>query len=384
MRPSSSTSRSSAAAAALAAALLLALSGSAAALCLPPVFEGGRRLHPVGSARVMSLALLLRQHEVCWRAPRAPDERRIFLVGNSAVFGFPLPVEETAWGILNPRLGEADPPAHVFNLGFVFSYQLKEALILHEALAYGPDAIVHGVTLDDFIHRAPIRWPQLATFFETNRSALAELADAGASGLGEPLSRYRELQGEADPPSEAFGLLRQAGLLLRAGLEANARWLLRDVLLSPALVPRPEPEVDPPRDRYDCGERRAWFEEHFQGWRDWNVLAYLEQVQRETGARVLVVNWPVAHEPRGACYNARYPASDLAAYNAWLAEETHARGLRYLDLHDLLPARDFVDSLHPNARGQYRVASRVREELLALARRAEVGSVRARGAGSAP
>jgi lysophospholipase L1-like esterase len=76
---------------------------------------------------------------------------------------------------------------------------------------------------------------------------------------------------------------------------------------------------------------------------------------------VVVINWPVAHEPVDGCYNVRYPAPALAAYNAWLREETAARGLRYVDLHDLLPPERFLDSVHVTAAGQAEIADRLVE-----------------------
>src|SRR2546426_105394 len=98
MRRSSSTWLFSAVLLALTAARPVA---AAPALCLPPVFDGGRRLHQMPAPRVYWLQLLLRQHELCWRPPARPDELRVVLGGNSAMFGFPLPVEETFGYLLN-------------------------------------------------------------------------------------------------------------------------------------------------------------------------------------------------------------------------------------------------------------------------------------------
>src|SRR5262245_5810935 len=88
-------------------------------LCLPPAFDQGRRLHPLPNPDVYWLEIMLRQHELCWRAPRTPNELRVLLLGSSAVYGFPLPVEETLSGYLNDHFARTGTPAHMFNLGFV-------------------------------------------------------------------------------------------------------------------------------------------------------------------------------------------------------------------------------------------------------------------------
>src|SRR5262249_40025164 len=109
--------------------------------CLPPVFDGGQRLHPVPVPSVLWLQLLLRTHELCWRQPANPNEAHIVIGGSSTVFGHPLPVEQTFESLLNQHFTEAGIDAHIFNLAFVFPYQLRDAVIFHALLPYQPDLI---------------------------------------------------------------------------------------------------------------------------------------------------------------------------------------------------------------------------------------------------
>ncbi len=64
----------------------------------------------------------------------------------------------------------------------------------------------------------------------------------------------------------------------------------------------------------------------------------------------------LAHEPLGDCYNVRYSNALVAELIQFLHEQTAARGLAYLDLHDLLPPEEFFDSLHPTLAGHQRIA----------------------------
>jgi len=356
--------------------LLLLLAGAAAPararLCLPPATDGGARLIPRLDASFHWLELLLRQHELCWRRPARDGELRVFLSGNSSVYGFPLPVEEALQAHLDRRFADASPPARFFNLGYLFTYQLKDALILEAAAAYEPDLIVHGIALTDFRHVAPMPFG-LEPFFDANAPAVAAFARERPAGLEAPAEIYRDYQAGIPAYTTRFRQLREIGRFLRAAAHENALWLRRSGLLPPAYEPPDRSRDEALRfmkrqPRYDCAEVTATATSQFRDWRTWNILAYLEQLAGRTGARVMVVNWPVAHEPVGACYNVRYTARQVRAFNRWLEAEAQARGFDYVDLHDLLPARAFFDSLHPIAKGQTQIARRLTPPLRAALR----------------
>ncbi len=325
-------------------------------LCLPPIFDGGRRLHPLPSPRVQWLQLLLRQHELCWRRPTQPDELRVVLGGNSAMFGFPLPVEETFADVLNRDFAAQGVPAHVYNLGYVNTYQLKDAVILHESLAYAPDVILYPITLAEFVHAAPIVWPSLIQFFASNSGALATILGESPAGLGEPFEAYRSVAERELPEESRFARFQEAGLMLRIAASRNADWLADRL---GARVPRLPVRTTGRQLSYDCAATHRDFTWQYDDWSTWNILAYLEQLEREHGVEVIVVNWPVAHEPVDDCYNVRYPAADFARYDDFLRDETAKRGLRYIDLHDMLPSDAFLDSLHVSAEGHRQIAERL-------------------------
>jgi len=115
-----------------------------------------------------------------------------------------------------------------------------------------------------------------------------------------------------------------------------------------------------------CEETLQQNDNMYANFAQWNPLEYLADIRARSGRGVLVVNWPVIHEPQGTCYNRRYGAEWLARYNAWLAAEAERRGFAYLDLHDLLPAENFIDSLHLNAAGHEIIAARIAAALMPL------------------
>lgn len=341
-----------------------ALGGPASArpfLCLPPVFESGQRLHPAPNLSTLWLELLLRQHEVCWRRPAVAHEARIFVIGSSSVYGFPLPVEQSFVTALNQQFTRHDVPAHAFNLASLGTYQVRDALILRAALPYAPDIIVYPLTLSEFAHLAPVGWGHIDRFILTNAAPLLALAADPDTGLSEPLGIYRSAIRDDGMLRSGFERIREIGKFVRAGAERNAeavaQWLL------PGWKPKPRGRSVGRRTKYDCKKTQEKADLRWNQWPTWNVLEYLHELQTEQGIDVLVVNWPVAHEPVGECYNVRFPSKELAAYNAWITQQTRALGLRFLDLQRALPPEEFLDSVHVGPEGHRRIALRLGEEL---------------------
>jgi hypothetical protein len=215
-------------------------------------------------------------------------------------------------------------------------------------------------------------------FFTQNSARVRALAADPPAGLAEPLALYAAHFETQPPPPAAWLLLRSIGAYVQLAVAHGSRELLERRLLDPADVP--PPVIDPAHapflkqaDRYRCAEVEETFARHYTGWRSWNALAWLEQLSRERGVPILVVNLPVVHRPIGRCYNAHYPAARFQEYLDWIASESRARGLAYLDLHDLLAAPEFLDSLHPSATGHRRMADALAPAIAALVRPAPAG-----------
>ncbi|MDX2168153.1 MAG: hypothetical protein SF182_13850 [Deltaproteobacteria bacterium] len=323
--------------------------------CLPPVYDGGQRLHGLPGAKVFDLDLLLRQHELCWRRPAAAGERRVALLGSSAVFGFPLAAEQTLSADLNARLARDGVAAHVFNLAFVNPDQLRDAMILDAALPYHLDAIVYPLTLAEFSHIAPTRFPPLVNFYAANLDRMAQLSQAPPAGLAEPLQHYAGFIANQRAIRSPLAWVPDAAALLRAGLRDRGR---RIGLALTGTAPPPDARSRGRQPAYDCAKtQRDTALRYGEGWATWNILAELERVQRERGIPVLIAYWPVAHEPQGDCYSVRYTNAQVREFGAWVQQESAARGLAYVDLHTLLPPDLFLDSLHVSPAGQQRIAA---------------------------
>lgn len=337
-------------------------SGASARLCLPPIFEGGYRLHDRFNKNTSWLAPALMQHEACWRAPASKDELRVFLFGNSGIYGFPLSADQTLASVLNRRFEKSKPPVHFFNLGYVNTYHMKDALILRESLDLHPDIVIFAVTLDDFRRLVDTKWTwSLVQFFEINRSALRHFAAEEPPGVQGALAQQADANVDLDAATP-LTYLRQIGRMVKVVVRDNARDVRRWF----------EPEYDPDanefkpsirtlrgRIEYDCEEVQLQFNRFFKNWKSRNVLAYLQWIEKTSGVDVIVLNWPTVERPIGSCYNVRYTKEAYADFNQWVREEALARQLQYLDLHDLLEPPLFFDSLHPTKFGTMKIANEV-------------------------
>ena len=349
-------------------ALMLSLASAprAAALCLPSLAEQGRRLHEMPAPSVFWLELLLRQHEACWTADAPHDRLRVFLYGNSAVLGHPEAAEDTVSEHLNALWESAHLPAHAFNFGFVTAHAVKDMLIVHESLRYRPDVIVYGAIPADFWRLVAARYIAgagpayngLARMMRTNAGAVLAFAAEEPPGLARPLGLYRRAferlprrwwRGESWPGRD----------VLTFAYTATATRLRPLAERLGLVAPRGEPTSGNPAGPYDCRATHRHNARAFNGWSKVNALAYLAQVRDRTGIPIVVVDWPIAHEPAEDCYNSYFTNRIVKSYRGWLAEETQRLGMPLIDLsHTLLP-RDFLDTLHPNARGQRKIAGAI-------------------------
>jgi hypothetical protein len=341
---------------------VLLLPGVARPMCLPPFFEGGQRLLPAPGPYVDWLAPLLRQHEVCWR--RVAGEQRIFVIGNSAVHGLPHPPEETFQALLNHTFDTRGVAAHVFNLAWINAYQWKDAFILNQALPFAPDVIVYPTTLSDIDHTRYSFFATLVRFFDANGPEVVAFADERPPGLEPCAAAYARAQRERLAQTGTMARLHELGGLVRAAVyDRAARLALRFDPAHPLSAGAVNARLPGP---YDCAAVHRAIDPIVSDWHDWSILPYLSDVGRRTGAAIVVVNWPLFHDPVADCYSGRYTNAGVGFFDDWLAAETARLGVTYVDLHDALAPEDFLDSIHVARSGHRKIMERLAPVLEAV------------------
>lgn len=106
-------------------------------------------------------------------SPKAEDEFRVFIIGDSSVWGFLLENEDTLTGALNAAdLHSAGGRRAVFyNLGHPTISLTKDLMILDYAMQYDPDFILWPVTLEAF----PLDKQTTSPLVQNNRARIANL-----------------------------------------------------------------------------------------------------------------------------------------------------------------------------------------------------------------
>src|SRR5262249_55879728 len=80
--------------------------------------------------------------------PKSADELRVFIMGDSAVWGFLLQTQQTLPSQLDSLgLTCGDKKIRVYNLSYPASSATKDLMILDKAMRYDPDILVWLVTL---------------------------------------------------------------------------------------------------------------------------------------------------------------------------------------------------------------------------------------------
>lgn len=103
--------------------------------------------------------------------PKADDEQRVVLLGDSATWGWLLPPEQTLAAQLKGRDSSHNGRrVEVYNLGYPERSLTKDLLLLDEAMRFEPDLIVWLVTLESF---APEK--QVVTLIEHNQGRMDDL-----------------------------------------------------------------------------------------------------------------------------------------------------------------------------------------------------------------
>src|SRR4030067_2049543 len=96
-----------------------------------------------------SLEAMFASHEISGK-PKSASEFRGVLIGDSSIWGFLLPPEQTLAAYINEA--EIELPdgraVHAYNLGYPVMSLAKDLLILSEAMAYDPDLIIWPVPLE--------------------------------------------------------------------------------------------------------------------------------------------------------------------------------------------------------------------------------------------
>ncbi|MFN2136273.1 MAG: hypothetical protein ACK2UK_09985 [Candidatus Promineifilaceae bacterium] len=289
--------------------------------------------------------------------PKAADEYRVLLIGDSASWGWFLANEDSLAGRLNALdLHRADGRrVVVYNVAYPVMSLTKDLMLLDIARGYDPDLILWPVTLESF----PRDKQLFAPIVQNNPQRIR------------PLIAAYDL--ELDPADERFidptfwertivGQRRNLADLIRLQLYGFS-WAATGI---DQYIPE---EIKPRRSDFEVDESWQSFDgpvTFSENDLAWDVLDAGRAVAGELP--LLLVNEPM-YISSGANselrYNSFYPRWAYDQYRALLAEKTTAEGWTYLDLWDAVAPEEFTDTpVHLTPAGSRRLAELIAPAIL--------------------
>lgn len=299
---------------------------------------------------LFDLDAMFASHEVA--APAGEGEFRVFLIGDSSVWGTLLRPEETLAGQLN-ALGLTAPdgrPLRFYNLGYPTISLTKDLLVLDYALRYRPDMVVWLTTLEAFPRDKQLAVPLVENNPARARDLVARYGlDLPAETLEPPTFWERTLIGR------------------RKALADGIRLQMYGILWAATGVDQYYPE-DFSRAQTDLKADPTFHGSETLDPAGLALEAFAAAQRALSGAPLLLVNEPILisrGENSDIRYNFYYPRGVYDQYRPLLAETLAEAGIPYLDAWDLAAPERFTNSaIHLDAQGTALLAERVGEAVL--------------------
>jgi hypothetical protein len=291
--------------------------------------------------------------------PKADDEFRVAVIGDSGTWGWLLNNENTLAGQINAQnLQTADGKRVVaYNLGYPVMALTKDVLILEEALKYQPDLIVWPVTLESF--------PRAKQVFPS-------IVQHNAPRVRSLIERY---QLNLDPDDARFVDPDFLGRTIIGQRRNLADWL-RLQALGFSWAATGIDQFIPDQIKL----RQSDFEQDVS-WQDFTGPTTLTEddlafdvlgagLKMAGDVPVLIINEPMfisSGQNSDLRYNSFYPRWAYDQYRALLNDRAAANNWHYLDLWDSIAPDEFTDTpVHLTPLGMKQLAKVVGAEVVKL------------------
>lgn len=297
-----------------------------------------------------SLEAMFASHKLAG-TPKAADEYRVLLIGDSSVWGFLLENEDTLAAALNAAgLHRPDGRRAVFyNLGHPTISLSKDLLILDYAMRYQPDLVIWPVTLEAFPLTKQISSPLL----QHNPARAAALVEAYnlPLDLNDPNFARQDAWG-----ASLLGQRRNLADLLRLQFY-GVMWAATGIdVYIPEQVEQHAVDLEAEESYGDLLPP-----ELPRTFLALDVLA--AGIQRAAETPVLLINEPMfvsSGANSDIRYNSFYPRWAYDQYRQWLQTETGRRGWHYADLWQAVDNDQFSNTpIHLTPEGTQQFAQRV-------------------------
>ncbi len=281
--------------------------------------------------------------------PKADNEFRVILIGDSSVWGTLLTPQENLAGQLNSQdISACNKNVRVYNLGYPYISLLQELMILDEALNYQPDMIVWLTTLESFPKEKQFGAPLVANSPERVKQLITNYQlplDPNDPALNHPTTWDQTFMQQR---KDLANLIR----LQLYGVPWSATGIDQ---FYPENYERAQTDFEADDSFYDIKQNKPLHEQL--------SLDILDAGLHATNIPIVLVNEPIlVSNGRNSDirYNFFYPRWAYDEYRVMLSEYTAQQNIPYLDLWDLVPMDEFTNSgVHLTPFGESLLAEKV-------------------------
>ncbi|MFH2037848.1 MAG: hypothetical protein ABIJ65_00265 [Chloroflexota bacterium] len=285
---------------------------------------------------------------------RLNDEYRVFVIGDSSIWGILLKPEETLSGLVGSDLTNCDGRTiNVYNLGYPTLSLTKDIMVLEKAMQFKPDLIIWFVTLESFPSDKQLSSPIVAN----NLAYIKQITEKDDLNL-----RLTE------PSETLMNLFEKNFLHQRRALSDLLRLQLYGGMWAATAIDQYYPE-DYERAQIDLKDDPG-----FHGWLPpemnkkglaFNVLDAGEKIAGDVP--LILINEPILisnGENSDIRYNFYYPRWAYDQYRMLLAQYSLDHSWRYFDFWDFVPMDEFTNSaIHLTPAGESILASHLLENI---------------------
>jgi hypothetical protein len=277
--------------------------------------------------------------------PKRENEYRVIILGDSSIWGDPLPTAYT----LTSQINALEPICRnkqitTYNLGYPLPSGIKDIMVLDRAMQYQPDLVIWGVTMFTLTTRILEEHPLLGT--ESEELTILNSKYHFMNGTAQPDSLYKDWVNANFKLSrtlryQSYSLIQLATHTDQIQEEIN---LQHDKLtddpqyleMLPPILQKKEISTD--------------------------LVNIFHQIAKDTP--VIIINEPILIVKNEANsdlrYNSFYPRWAYDQYRQYMTEAANQYKWTYLDLWDSLPPESFANSpLHLNRNGEKILAGMV-------------------------
>jgi hypothetical protein len=319
----------------------------------------GRHRLPFGenSAEAYNLSLfqldaMFASHEIA--VPKADNEYRVILIGDSSVWGVLLQTDETLAAYLNAQqVTAADGrQVRVYNMGYPTLSVTKDLLVLSRVMEYEPDLIVWLFTLEAL---------------PNNKQLASPIVQRNAAELRQLIRDYDLNLDPDDPDLHDPDFLEQTIVGQRRALADVIRLNMYGVMWAATGIDQYYPETyelrendfEPDDSFYDLQPPLAEQDLAF------DVLK--AGIEIADDVPVLMVNEPIfiaSGQNSDIRYNFYYPRWAYDQYRSLMIQMALREGWSYLDAWEAIPSSEFTNSaIHLTPTGSQALAELIAPEI---------------------